>query len=64
MTRFMRSKNFKKCENLENLIRLPYTAMGKAQEMMDRKGQDDLMSVMIEKLKKDPGFNELLKIKS
>jgi hypothetical protein len=26
--------------------------MGKTQEMMDRKGQDDLMSVMIERLKK------------
>jgi hypothetical protein len=37
--------------------------MGKAQEMMDRKGQDDLMPVMIERLKKDPELIELIKIK-
>jgi hypothetical protein len=36
--------------------------MGKSQEMRDRKGQDDLMSVMIERLKKDPGFIEFIKI--
>jgi hypothetical protein len=30
----------------------PDAAMGKSQEMHDRKGQDDLMSVMIERLKK------------
>jgi hypothetical protein len=34
------------------LIPLPYTAMGKAQEMIDRKSQDDLMPVMIERIKK------------
>jgi hypothetical protein len=38
--------------------------MGKSQEMMDRKGQDDLMPVMIERIKKDPRFLELIKIKS
>jgi hypothetical protein len=32
-------------------IRQPDAAMGKSQEMHDRKGQDDLMSVMIERLK-------------
>ena len=37
--------------------------MGKAQELMDIKGQDDLMPVMIERLKKDPELIELIKIK-